>query len=84
MRQHAIKIGYRTFVDNSDEAFGAVRAILSDEHLSVYVENTGEFLIERSAIVSVGPEKVTFAHAKLDERLRAAIEHAHDAEDPEW
>ena len=80
----AIKVGYRTFLDNSDEAFGAVRAIISSEHLSIYVENTGEFLVERAAIVSVGSEKVTFAHAKLDERLRAAIRHAHDAEDPEW
>lgn len=82
MRQ-TIKVGYRTFLDDSDEAFGAVRAILSDEHLSVYVENTGEFLVERAAIVAIGPEKVTFAHARLDARLRAAIEHAHDAEDPE-
>ena len=82
MRQ-TIKVGYRAFLDDSDEAFGAVRAILSDEHLSVYVENTGDFLIERDAIVSVGPEKVTFAHAKLDQRLRDAIRHAHDAEDPE-
>ena len=82
MRQ-TIKVGYRTFLDNSDEAFGAVRAILSSEHLSVYVENTGEFLVERAAIVSVGEEKVTFAHAKLDAQLRAAIKRAHDAEDPE-
>lgn len=83
MRHQGIKVGYRAFVDNSDEAFGAVRAILSDEHLSVYVENTGEFLVEKAAVVSIGPEKVTFAHAKLDDRLRAAIKHAHDAEDPD-
>lgn len=81
--RHTIKVGYRAFVDDSDEAFGAVRAILSSELLSVYVENTGEFVVEREAIVSIGEEKVTFAHAKLDERLRAAIRHAHDAEDPE-
>ena len=83
MRHQGIKVGYRTFLDNSDEAFGAVRAILSDEHLSVYVENTGEFLIEKAAVISVGSEKVTFAHAKLDDRVRAAIQHAHDAEDPD-
>lgn len=83
MRHQGIKVGYRAFINNSDEAFGAVRAILSDEHMSVYVENTGEFLVERAAVLSVGPEKVTFDHTKLDERLRAAIKHAHDAEDPE-
>jgi hypothetical protein len=83
MRHQGIKVGYRTFVDNSDEAFGAVRAILSDDHLSVYVENTGEFLVEKAAVLSIGPEKVTFSHAKLDDRLRDAIKHAHDAEDPD-
>jgi hypothetical protein len=78
-----IKVGYQAFVDTSDEEFGAVRAIMSDEHISVYVENAGEFLIERSAVISVQSEKVTFTYAKLDAKLQAAIARAHDSEDPE-
>ena len=32
------------------------------------------------AVVSVGYQKVTFDDTKLDEELREAIAHAHDAE----
>ncbi|MET0387236.1 MAG: hypothetical protein ABW321_14805 [Polyangiales bacterium] len=78
-----IKIGYQAFVQGRDEEFGAVRAILSNEHITLYVENAGEFVVPRSAITSVQSEKVTFDWAKLDPQLQAAIEHAHDAEDPE-
>ena len=40
-------------------------------------------MVERTAIKSVQYEKVVFEYAKLDEKLRKAIQHAHDAEDPE-
>jgi hypothetical protein len=35
-------------------------------------------------VISVEEDKVTFACEKLDARLREAIGHAHDAEDPEF
>jgi hypothetical protein len=83
--QHKIEIGYQAFVDDSDEEFGAVRYVAPDgRSLSVYVENAGDFVIPASAVTSVGSEKVTFACAQLDAKLRAAIGHAHDAEDPNF
>ena len=83
MRQK-IEVGFQAFVDDDAEEFGAIRYITPDGHdLSVYVENAGDFVIPTSAVISVEEEKVTFACAKLDARLRDAIGHAHDAEDPE-
>jgi hypothetical protein len=78
-----IKVGFQAFVDTSDEEFGAVRSIVSRDYITVYVENAGEFMVERTAVKSVQSEKVVFEYAKLDEKLRKAIQHAHDAEDPE-
>jgi hypothetical protein len=81
MREN-IEVGFQTFVDDSPEEFGAIRAISRDgRELTVYVENAGEFRVPASAVVSVQSEKVTFACGKLDPKLRAAIGHAHDQED---
>jgi hypothetical protein len=81
--RESIEVGFQTFVDDSPEEFGAIRAVSPDgKRLTVYVENAGDFSVPASAVVSVQEEKVTFACKKLDERLRAAIGHAHDAEDP--
>jgi hypothetical protein len=81
--QESIEVGFQTFVDDSPEEFGAIRGVSPDgKRLTVYVENAGDFTVPASAVVSVQEEKVTFACGKLDERLRAAIGHAHDAEDP--
>ncbi|TMA24714.1 MAG: hypothetical protein E6J78_19520 [Deltaproteobacteria bacterium] len=81
MREN-IEVGFQTFVDDSPEDFGAVRAISPDgKKITVYVENAGDFVVPASAVVSVQSEKVTFACGKLDTRLRAAIGHAHDQED---
>jgi hypothetical protein len=76
-----IEVGFQTFVDDSPEEFGAVRAISPDGRtLTVYVENAGDFPVPASAVYSVQSEKVTFACRKLDPKLRAAIGHAHEKE----
>ena len=76
-----IEVGFQTFVSDSPEEFGAVRAISRDGHeITVYVENAGDFKIPASAVIKVASEKVTFDCKKLDRQLRAAIGHAHDAE----
>jgi hypothetical protein len=76
-----IQVGYQTFVDDSPEEFGAVRALSDDgRDVTVYVENAGDFYVPASAVVSVQSEKVTFACGRLDRKLRAAIGHAHDQE----
>ncbi len=76
-----IEPGFQTFVDDSPEEFGAVRAISDDRRtVTVYVENAGDFPVPASAVVSVGSEKVTFACGRLEPKLRAAIGHAHERE----
>jgi hypothetical protein len=77
-----IRVGFQTFVsDGGPEEFGSVRDISRDgRRLTVYVENAGDFQVPVDAVVSVQSEKVTFDCKKLEPKLRAAIGHAHDAE----
>jgi hypothetical protein len=48
----------------------------------IYVENAGDFTVPGAAVAAVHAQKVILNPAKLDKRLREAIRHAHDAEDP--
>lgn len=47
----------------------------------VYVENAGDFRVRLEAVRAVHSGKVIFDRGKLDDSLRHAIEHAHDAEE---
>ncbi len=79
-----IEIGFQTFVSDGSEEFGAVREVAPEgrPELVIYVENAGEFVVPLDAVESVHSEKVILNCAKLDRRLREAIGHAHDAEEP--
>jgi hypothetical protein len=74
-----IEIGYQTYLDDGGEEFGAIRDVKRDS-LVVYVENAGDFVVSLDAVEAVHSQKVIFARDKLDPQLRAAIGHAHDAE----
>lgn len=78
-----IQDGYMAFVFGASEGFGAVRRICPDRKpvLVIYVENAGDFTVPLSAIESIQPQKIVLDRDRLDARLRAAIRHAHDAED---
>jgi hypothetical protein len=79
--EERIEIGFQTFLNDGGDEFGSVRSISSDrKQLVIYVENGGDFSVPMSAVHAVHSEKVIFDQAKLDEKLRAAIKHAHDAE----
>jgi hypothetical protein len=82
--QEAIEIGYQTFVSDGGEEFGAVREVLPNgrPELVIYVENAGDFVVPLSAVASVHSQKVILTCSKLERRLRRAIGHAHDAEEP--
>ncbi|HYC54401.1 MAG TPA: hypothetical protein VEL28_05640 [Candidatus Binatia bacterium] len=81
--QDEIRIGDHAFTTDGKEEFGAIRGISSDgKRLTVYVENAGDFDVSADAVVQAGYQKVTFDCRKLDETLRSAIGHAHDAELP--
>jgi len=77
----AIEVGYQTFVSDGESEFGAIREVAADGVL-VYVENAGDFRVPLSAVKAVHSGKVIFDCDKLEDRLRRAIGHAHDAEVP--
>ena len=77
-----IEVGFQAFISDGQEEFGAIREVSKDGHLlTVYVENSGDFIVPATAVLSVQSEKVTFDCGKLEPRLRSAIGHAHDSED---
>jgi hypothetical protein len=79
-----VQEGFEVFVADDNKAFGAVRQVRpnSKSEIVVYVENAGDFTIPFGAIKAVHSQKVIVDCDKLDPKLRKAIGHAHDAEDP--
>ena len=84
MTRQDIQEGFEVFVSDDDKAFGAVRKVSPHgrPELVVYVENSGDFTVPLSAVEAVHSQKVIVNCSKLDHKLRKAIGHAHDAEDP--
>ena len=82
--REAIEVGYQAFVSDGGEEFGAVREVSPNgrPELVIYVENAGEFVVPLSAVEAVHSQKVILTCRKLDHRLRQAIGHTHDAEEP--
>jgi hypothetical protein len=78
-----VEIGYQTFVSDGGEEFGSVRHVSQNgRELTIYVENAGDFVVPLDAVEAVHSQKVILTCSKLDRRLREAIGHAHDAEEP--
>lgn len=83
-RREEIREGFEVFVSDGDKAFGAVRQVAPHgrPELVIYVENAGDFTVPLDAVDAVHSQKVIVNRGKLDLKLRRAIGHAHDAEDP--
>jgi hypothetical protein len=79
-----VQEGFEVFVSDDNKAFGAVRQVRPHgrPELTVYVENAGDFTIPLAAVQAVHSQKVVVDCDKLDHKLRKAIGHAHDSEDP--
>ena len=77
-----IERDFAVFVHDGDVQIGSVRE-LERHKLVIYVENAGEFEVPLSAVKEVGADKIVLDCAKLDMKLKRAIGHAHDAEDPD-
>ena len=80
--KHEIKVGDQAYVKDGGEEFGAVRQVMANGDIVVYVENSGDFVVSHGAIDAVHSGKVIVHPSKLDGRLREAIGHSHDAEEP--
>jgi hypothetical protein len=76
-----IEIGFMAFVAEGSEGIGAVRST-SPDHLIIYVENAGEFIVPMTAVKRVHDQKVILDPHRLDAALLSAIGHVHDSEDP--
>jgi hypothetical protein len=77
-----IEIGYQVYVKDGGEEFGAVRDVApgGKPAIVVYVENAGDFMVPLTSVKAVHSGKVILDVDQLDPKLRAAIGHAHDAE----
>ncbi|MDE2167602.1 MAG: hypothetical protein KGJ66_14850 [Alphaproteobacteria bacterium] len=84
MTREAIQKDFEVFVHDGEKAVGAVRDVTPNgrPEILVYVENAGDFVVPLSAVREVIAERVVLDCAKLDLRLKRAIGHAHDSEDP--
>jgi hypothetical protein len=84
MADEAIQEGFEVFISDNDKPFGAVRQkpARAKGDFVIYVENAGEFTVSSGSVHAVHAQKVILDKAKLDKRLRDAIRHAHEAEDP--
>jgi hypothetical protein len=82
--QEEIAVGDQVFAVDGGEVFGAVRQVAPHgrPELVIYVENAGDFVVPLDAVEAVHAQKVIVNCKKLDARLREAIGHAHDAEEP--
>jgi hypothetical protein len=76
-----IELGYMAFVAEGSEGIGAVRGV-SPDHVVIYVENAGEFIVPMAAVRKVHDQKVMLNPRLLDKALLSAIGHVHDSEDP--
>lgn len=83
--QERIEPGHLVFVADGEAAIGAVRQVAphGKPRIVIYVENAGEFAVPLTAVAAVHAHKVILSADELEPRLREAIGHAHDAEEPE-
>jgi hypothetical protein len=79
-----IRVGFQAYLEEGGEEFGAVREVGSGgrDEIVIYVENAGDFVVPGDAVRTAHDSKVILDPAKLDERLREAITHAHESEKP--
>jgi hypothetical protein len=85
LMREQISEGSMVFISDGDEGIGSVREIRPGRsELLVYIENAGDFVVSLTAVKSVHSDKVVLDLDRLDLRLRDAIRHARDSEDPDY
>ena len=84
MKLPNIEVGFQVFVSDGGQEVGAVRqvALFGRPELEIYVENASAFVVPLTAVASVHANKVVLDCKKLEPKLRQAVGHAHDAEEP--
>ena len=78
-----IEVGYQVFLKDGGDEVGAVRDVRFKTHeIVINIENAGDFVIHGTAVRAVHSQKVILDGAKLPNDVKAALRHAHDAEEP--
>ncbi len=79
-----IELGFQVYGEDGGDPFGAVREVLPQgrAEIIIYVENAGDFSLPLSSVKGVHDGKVVVDIPSLDPRLRLAIGHAHEREEP--
>ena len=75
----AVNVGDHVFLEDGGEEIGAVRKVEKD-HLVVYVEAAGDFVVRGPEIKAVHYGKVVLKPELVDPRLLEAARTAHENE----
>lgn len=68
------------FLDHAEEEVGAVRQVAKD-HLIVYIENAGDFVVRGNHVKSAHDGKVILDPETAEPALLDAARRAHESED---
>lgn len=78
-RSYAVSVGDHVFLEDGGEEIGAVRKVERD-HLVVYVEAAGDFIIHGPEVRAVHHGKVVLVPELVDPQLLEAARSAHENE----
>jgi hypothetical protein len=79
----SIQVGFQVFLKDGGDEVGAVRDIRHKTHeILINIENAGDFIIHANSVRAVHSQKVILDGTKLPNDVKAALRHAHDAEEP--
>lgn len=80
MHSLRVSVGDHVFLDRGDEEVGAVRLVAAD-HLVVYIENAGDFIVRGPHVKSAHDGKVILDPETAEPMLLEAARKAHENED---
>lgn len=80
MQALRVSVGDHVFLDHADEEVGAVRQVAKD-HLIVYIENAGDFVVRGNHVKSAHDGKVILDPETAEPALLDAARRAHESED---
>jgi hypothetical protein len=75
-----VSVGDHVFFDHAEEEVGAVRQVAKD-HLVIYIENAGDFVVRGNHVKSAHDGKVILDPETVDADLADAARKAHERED---
>ena len=79
MKPFHVQVGDQVYLQEGGEEIGAVREVARD-HLVIYVEGAGDFVIEGPEVVSSHHGKLILDPTRLPAQMRSATERAHELE----